>query len=329
MQGLRDLVAATRRRPRAVFVLRIALSGALLAVLVGEVPAPSLVPHLHRPALAWLMGGLAVTLAGIVLSTLRWQRVLQALGVRNRLRTLLSHQLAGLFVGNFLPSTVGGDVVRVARLSAGTGESPTSFASVVLERVSGWFVLPLITLVALLAHPALLHLGTASRVAVAISMATLGFLVVGLAVAGSRRFGGRLAHRSGLLRFAGAVHLGLEKFRRHPGAAVSVLLTGFAYQLVVVTAVWMGAEALGIRVGWVTLVAFFPAVAIAQVLPISVGGLGLREGALVLFLSRSPLQVPEAQAITLGLLVYAMNLVVSLLGAPAFAVGTRPARATA
>jgi hypothetical protein len=59
------------------------------------------------------------------------------------------------------------------------------------------------------------------------------------------------------------------------------------------------------------------AVAMAQVLPISIGGLGLREGALVLFLH--PLGVSYDHAIAFGLLIYGMNLLVSLLGAPAFA----------
>jgi hypothetical protein len=71
--------------------------------------------------------------------------------------------------------------------------------------------------------------------------------------------------------------------------------------------------------------AFMPVVAIVQVLPFpTIGGLGLREGALVLFLA--PLGVSENHAIALGLMVYAINLTVSLLGAPAFAVGRRGAR---
>jgi uncharacterized membrane protein YbhN (UPF0104 family) len=73
--------------------------------------------------------------------------------------------------------------------------------------------------------------------------------------------------------------------------------------------------------------AFIPVMAMAQSLPLSVNGLGLREGALVLLLQ--PLGVPAGQAVALGLLLYGMNLAVSLLGAPAFAVGGRPVRATA
>lgn len=92
----------------------------------------------------------------------------------------------------------------------------------------------------------------------------------------------------------------------------------FAYQLTVVTAAWAGAHVLDLHLGWTVMLAFIPVVAIAQVLPISVGGLGLREGALVLLLQ--PLGVSAAKATALGLLLYALNMVVSLLGAPAFAV---------
>jgi hypothetical protein len=67
--------------------------------------------------------------------------------------------------------------------------------------------------------------------------------------------------------------------------------------------------------------AFVPAVASGQVMPVSLSGLGIREGLLVLFLH--PLGVPTGRAIGVGLLWYGMMLVVSLLGAPAFAVGHR------
>jgi hypothetical protein len=84
----------------------------------------------------------------------------------------------------------------------------------------------------------------------------------------------------------------------------------------------MVAAALGFGwLGMTPLLAFFPAVLIAQVLPIGIAGLGVREGAFVLFLT--PLDVPAEQAIALGLVLYAVNLVVSLAGAPSFAIGGR------
>jgi uncharacterized membrane protein YbhN (UPF0104 family) len=293
----------------------------MLAYLLSRLHFSSLLPHRGAVALAWVTAGLVVTAVSVVLSALRWQRVLVALELPARLRTLLGHYLAGLFVGNFLPSTIGGDVLRVTRLSAENGEAPPTFASVVLERLSGWIVLPVITLVTMATHPDLLHKGTATRLAIVLSAGTLVLLVGVVFASGHPRLLGRHADNPGWLRFVGAVHLGVDRLRRHPAAAASVLAAGFVYQLTVVFAAWMAAEALGVDVGLTVLLAFFPAVAIAQVLPITFSGLGVREGALVLFLD--PFAVAQHQAIALGLLFYAFNLVVSLLGAPPFAVGAR------
>ena len=154
-----------------------------------------------------------------------------------------------------------------------------------------------------------------------VACVTLVLLGGVLFAAGHPAIGGRFSGTEGWRRFTGAIHLGIDKFRRQPGLAVEILTTSFAYQLAVVLAAFLATDALGVHVGWTAILAFMPAVAIVQVLPITIGGLGVREGALVLFLR--PLGVSTDHAIALGLLIYGINLVVSLLGAPAFAMGGR------
>jgi uncharacterized membrane protein YbhN (UPF0104 family) len=303
--------------------LRIVVSIVMLAVLILRVPDfewSDLVPRWTVAAALWLGVAAILTLAGIVLSALRWQQVLQALEIRAELPRLMRHYLAGQFVSNVLPTTIGGDVLRVSRLSRDTGEPPKTFASVVLERLTGWLVLPVIAIVGFAVNPGLRHLGNATGVAIALSLGTLTLLGAVLAIATSSRLLGRFARRDGWRRFLGAVHLGLDRLRAHPAAAAHVLGVGFAYQLALVLAAVAAAQALGVQpAGLTALLAFFPAVLIAQVLPISVSGLGVREGAFVLFLG--PLGVAQEDAIALGLLLYLLNLGVSLLGAPAFASG--------
>ena len=311
--------------PAVSLLVRIGLSVGMLAVLLWRAPdvdASRLVPTWTGGRVAWLVAAAVLTLVGIVLSTVRWQQVLAALELRASLRRLLGHTLAGQFVSNVLPTTIGGDVLRVSRLSRDTGESPSTFASVVLERITGWLVLPVITLVGLAVNPGLRSLGTASAVAFGVAAVTLAALVATLVAVSSPRFGARFAVRDGWRRFAGAIHLGLVQLRSHPRAAGQVLIAGFAYQFVLVLSAVAAAQALGLRAAGLTaLLAFFPAVLIVQVLPIGISGLGLREGAFVLFLG--PLGVSTEQAIALGLLLYLLNLGVSLLGAPAFAIGGR------
>ncbi len=305
-------------------LLRMAASAVMMGYLLSRLDLASVLPSRQLSTLVWVALGVVVSGAAIVLATVRWQRVLRALDHRAELPALLSHYLAGTFVSNFLPTTVGGDVLRVTRLSAGDAERPVAIASVMLERLTGFLVLPFLTLAALLGNPALLHLGTATRLALTLSLGTLVALVVILVAATNARVGSRLAGNTSWLAFARAAHLALDRLRRHPGDTLPVLAAAFAYQLTVILGAWAGAHALGLDLGWSAMMAFVPVVAIAQVLPLSVNGLGLREGVLVLLLV--PLGVTTGQAVGLGLLLYGMNLVVSLLGAPAFAVGPRPVR---
>ncbi len=195
-----------------------------------------------------------------------------------------------------------------------------------LERLTGWLILPILTFIGFVVNPGLTHLGNATRVALGLASATLVLLVVVLTLVASNRFGARFNGNQGWRRFAGAVHLGLDRLRHHPAAAVNVLAVGFAYQLALVFAALFAAKAvgMGVEVGPTALLAFFPAVAIAQVLPVGISGLGIREGAFALFLVAA--RRPTEQAVALGLLLYLLNLGVSLLGAPAFALGGRRRR---
>jgi uncharacterized membrane protein YbhN (UPF0104 family) len=191
----------------------------------------------------------------------------------------------------------------------------------VLDRMSGWLILPLLCLAGLLVNPALRHLGRSSRLALIISVVSLASLAGVIVAAASPRFGGRFAGRKGWLRFMGAVHEGIGRIRRRPAAVAQVIAAALVYQLAIVTAAVLATRAIGLKIGPTALLAFVPAVAIVQVLPVSFGGLGVREGAFVVFLR--PLGVATEHAIALGLALYAMQILSSLLGAPSLAIGQR------
>jgi glycosyltransferase 2 family protein len=318
------------RRRRWVLPLRIVVSLVLLGVLftqIDDVDPSKVLPRWSLSSALWLGGAALLTFSGIALSTSRWQQVLTAMGVHTRWRYLFTTYLAGQFVSNVLPTTIGGDVLRVSRVSRENSQAPKTFASVVLERLSGWIVLPLITFAGFAANPGLRDLGRASHVALVIACSTLGGLVLVVVLVADPRLGGRFSHHEGWQRFAGAVHLGITNLRHHPVAALSVIGIGIIYQLVMVAAALMASRALGTTAAGLTaLMAFLPAVLIVQVLPIGISGLGVREAAFVLFLG--PLGVTTEQAIGLGLLLYLLNLVTSLPGAPAFAMGPSRKRAS-
>jgi uncharacterized protein (TIRG00374 family) len=335
VEGLIEAVESagtkTERRHRWALPLRIAVSLLMLSVLwwrFPEIKWSELIPTWDLSTLLWLLSATAMTFLGIVLSAVRWQSVLRALHLRERLRVLVPLYFAGQFVSNVLPTTIGGDVLRVSRLSKVNGEPETTFASVALERLTGWLVLPLITFFGLAINPGLRELGRATLLALAVAIVTLVALLVVLLAANHPRLGGRFAATDGWRRFVDAIHRGVTELRRQPLAAVSILAAGLVYQVALCLAALMVAAALGFSwLGLTALLAFYPAVLILQVLPIGIAGLGVRESAFVLFLV--PLDVPAEKAVALGLVLYAINVIASLFGAPTFAVGGRKVPATA
>ena len=311
-----------RWRPSLMLVLRTVVSVGMMVFLVTGIPRNELTELTESWStrdLEWLGGAIALTATAQVIAALRWRRVLQTLGLHPPVVRLIFLNLAGQFVGNFLPTTIGGDVLRVRRLGQRLGDLPRCFASVVIERLTGWIVLPVLTLSAFAINPGLARLGASSRTAMGLAIVTLVVLLLIVIVAERPAIGRRLEGRGGILRTLNGLHVGLVAFRRTPGAIVNLIGVGLAYQMCLIAATAFAAEAIGMDVSPTAWLAFAPAVLIAQVLPLSIGGLGLREGALVLFLG--PLGVNDAQAILLGLILYALTLLVSLVGAPSFLYG--------
>ncbi len=261
---------------------RLVISVVLLWVLAVKISDnwAQATPELTVATAAWLSGALLLTFGGVLLSAVRWQAVLEALGLHTPFNQLLSLYFAGQFMGNVLPSTIGGDALRVSRLAKENGEPPTTFASVVLERLTGWFVLPVLTLTALIVNPGLRDLGRASAIAFLTASATLvllGFVLL-VTTRGGNALEDRLERNEGWRRFTDAVRFGVRKLSHEPAATARIIATGLAYQLILIASALMAARALDLPtdVGPTALLVFVPAVLIAQVLPISISGLGVR-----------------------------------------------------
>ena len=303
-------------RSALILLLRLCVSAGLLVFLFVwvDIDFDNLWPD-DAQAVAWLFGALACVIASVVLAAFRWKQVCEALGLHVATWRLVWHNFAGQFVSNFVPTTVGGDVVRVSRLGKDTNDRPTSFTTVIFERLSGWMVLPASIFVGLALDSSLRSLGAATRSALVAAFITLLVLVIIILAAGNDYSGRLLARYESSLAWLHAIHEGLDVLRTKPREVGRILFSGALYQGVLVLAFWCAAHSIGIEgFGVRAALAFVPAVLIVQVLPLGIGGLGVREGALVLFLGE--LGIPREKAVALGLTIYALTIITSLIGVP-------------
>ncbi|MEZ5171778.1 MAG: lysylphosphatidylglycerol synthase transmembrane domain-containing protein [Acidimicrobiia bacterium] len=300
--------------------LRIGISFVILGILLSRIHLGSVLPEGRSAALSVLaiIVGVLAAIGSIALGAFRWKQVFTAFGLSVRYRTLLNHYFAGQFLGNVLPSTIGGDVLRISRATATTGSSEMAFSSVVLERLTGFMALPVLSLAGLVLRPSLLDVRS-GRVALLIDVVVIVLLGLILYASGHPRLAGRFAAHDNWMRFIGAVHIGVDRLRRRPRHAAGVLGASLLYQASAMVVLYAAVRMLELPVPATAVLAVGPAVAMLQVLPISLSGLGIREAALVLFLH--PFGVTTSQAVALGLIWYGLLLLASLLGAPSFAVG--------
>src|SRR5207247_7107095 len=104
---------------------------ALLALLFSLIDADGLSASARRASVPCLLVALTIYSLNVLAATWRWHLLLDAQDIRLRRRRLLGSYLVANFFNNFLPSNIGGDVIRI-RDTAGAAGSKTLATTVVL-----------------------------------------------------------------------------------------------------------------------------------------------------------------------------------------------------
>jgi uncharacterized protein (TIRG00374 family) len=268
-----------------------------------------------RTPISYYLASLGVIFAGQVLYAWRWHQLLLASGVRIPVATAVRLHFIGIFASNFLPGTVGGDIVKVYYLGRNHGYRPVA-TSVLLDRVLGVGILAGIATAVLWTSPPIAARYVAARVAVtAIAVAVVA--VLGVTLAGAGGLSDRLA------RFetrAAAIGARVKRFRQDVATVVRqpmVLLQAFAVvggYFVAVAAVYRAFVELNTSAhpSFLTMVMVATTTSVLSNVPISLNGLGVREQLHVWLME--PLGVPKEAALALSLLLFAHLIVVSLWG---------------
>ncbi len=315
----REGPAPARRRGGALKILiRILIGAGVFGFLIWRSDVGELWNTISDADVADLLGALGAIFCGLFVSAFRWKAYLDALELPLSYATLFRLYFVGTFFNAFLPTGIGGDAYKAVRLGRGKDSLAPAFAAVFLDRFAGVVGMAAIGLVS---STYILAAGEADRsgsyrvplIALGLSLLIMGTATV-LLLGGERLLGrGRLIKHSGI---GGRVRRAMRQIHstgRHPGAAARGYLYGVVFQALVLTYHVMIARALGIDE--VPILAFASIVVIsslATMIPLSVNGLGFREGAYIWALGRYG--VEHDTALAFALLVLAALLLSSIVG---------------
>jgi uncharacterized membrane protein YbhN (UPF0104 family) len=291
--------------------LRLALSLLLLTLVAWRTDWRQAADAFAGLRPAWWLLGVGVYAATQVVSSVRWRLFAAPLGFRRPVGQFVALYYVGMFFNLVLPTSVGGDVVRAWYLDGGSRRRLNAFVSVLAERGSGLAVLVLLACAGVLLSPRPLPGWVAGGVWVAAGGALVGLAALPLLLRLTTRF-------DRIHRLAEAARLYLADGR----LLVVTTLLSVVVQAANVLLVWMVGSAIGAPVPGSYYWVLVPLVTLLTLLPVSLNGMGVREGATVLLLA--PLGVSSGTAVSLALLWFAAMALTSLFGAPFYLLGQFP-----
>jgi hypothetical protein len=295
-------------------IIRLAVSVALIAVFVTQVGGQDLMTRIASCDPLLFVTACGLFLIGQVLNALRWRWLLSTvIAEPPPLGHLMALMLVGMFFNFFLPSTVGGDVVRAELVRKRVGGRTEAYLSILVGRVLAFVAVLFIGVTAMAA--AYVSFGWSDTevfiVALVFVLAMVGLYVAMRSESLARWWSRIVPHR--VAAVAERVRQAMAVYATHPkvlwrvfGMAIIANIFGMVFS------VWALAEGLHIAVPVYYHMIVVPLIMLITLVPISFNGIGLREGAFVYFYGK--IGVSMEAAVSLSLTFTTVLAVLSLIG---------------
>ena len=329
IRNIRDhgIISAQRGWRRLAFPIRAITSLSLIGYILYTTDLNALWQAARQATASLLLLAFLLHGVGYLLSAWRWRTLLQAQGHRVPTAFLVQSYLVATFFNHFLPTTIGGDVVRAHDTARHTGASlARTLGIVTVDRLTGLFTLFLLACLAfLLGIKAFIQEPT---IQIGLGIMLLLFALIALLLhrrgiaAVERLLTTRITRQLGdrVRPFYQAV-LAYKRQQRAIGRALAIALL---LQINVVMHYYLLSLALrqGVSLGYFFLIVPILLV-ILQVVP-SINGIGYRETGFILLLARS--DVEPASALSLALFAFGMQVLLGLIGGMVFIFRREPAQ---
>jgi hypothetical protein len=293
---------------------KVVLSVGLMAFVLSRVPLDRVLHLLRSANVMWLGAAWLLLVGSNVLGAYQWNRLLQAVGLRIPFWRVCAFYHVGLFFNNLLPANIGGDISRVLDASRDQPSRAAAFSTVLMDRLIGTVALGGLAVAATLPVLDRFHVSM-------IYVLLLVFFLSGVTIMWAvlhpdfLKLVERILARVGLGGLKPRLdsvseHLGVLRVRR--GLLAELTVVALAVQISRILVHALVAIALGLSVPVTYFFLFVPLLAVIVSLPISLNGIGVREGAgIVIF---GLIGLSRAEAFTLQFATYLVALAVSLLG---------------
>lgn len=254
----------------------------------------------------WIIISFSLHIVGIILSVFRWNVLLQSVKIYKKFKELVIIYWISSFYNIFLPSSIGGDVVRIYDLTKDTGKVESSIASVVIDRLIGMIILLLIALFAVIIGFPFIK-GTSIKGLVILFLLSFILLFLFLTSRKTLTFIDYVFPKKIGASLKNILQSTIEKFSLYRRDAQAVFIASFWSVLIqadVIIYFYLVGRALNIKLDLLPYCILIPLIQVITLLPISISGIGVREGAFIAFFNQFHINAESAFALSvLGFLL--------------------------
>ena len=304
-------------RRYVLLAVKLSVSIVLLVVLFSRIDVAQLWETARLASVPWLLAAIVVFGLSTLVAVWRWNVLLKTQHLEIAFRSLLGTYLVATYFNNFLPSNIGGDVIRIRDTGRRANSKTLATTVVAMDRILGLIALVLVAALGATAVGRLHHAaapiwpvwlwagflaGAAATTPAVFAPAGFGRLLRPLTVFHPVWVGHRIATLTGAL----------ARFGEEPGALAGAFGGAIVVQGALVVYYFAVAYALHLDIAFSDLAVVIPMSFVVQLLPVSVGGFGVREAFFSYYFHR--IGQPIEDAILLSLVAQALLMLVSLSG---------------
>ncbi len=314
----KKIIAFYKKNKKLILlVLRIVVSVSLIAYLIKSQfeNFSSIVEILKSSNKILILLALSTHVFGTWITAFRWKTLLNTQNVKLSTASLSVTVLIGLFFNNILPTIIGGDVFRTYDASKKANIPLSSSASVILvERFSGTVSSAFYAVAALfLGFTAIGNQPVIIPVAIFfVIVIVMALMIIKPSIFGIARFLKKFKFARRIKDKLSNAYNTLTSFKDHKIVLLKVLIYSFILQFAVILNWYLSARALGIDLGLTAFIFMVPVVSIISMIPISIGGIGLRENSIVFIMVA--MGVANDKAAFCSLLILVALMLVGLVG---------------
>jgi uncharacterized protein (TIRG00374 family) len=302
------------------------VTGLCLAYIVWQIDVGRTVRILGDASPWFFLLSVAIMVFTVPVMAWRWQQLLRAREIHERLPWLVRAYFTAYTAGQILPTSIGGDAMRIFETSRRhPGKGGPVAGSILLERALGGAATLVLAAIGFVLAIGRYDVGAYVWVELAFVLASVGLGVVLF----SKRARGPLRRVVPAVRFVRvekplrAVYEGIHGYRAHGGLMLGVSTLTLAVQAVRVLAIWASAKAVGVELSPRPFYVMGPLLFLVMLVPFTINGLAVREAFFVSFLGG--LGVDKSAAFATGFLFFLVTIALSLPGA--FVLGSEWLRA--